>query len=116
LALITVGGVVLPTPTDYAVDIMDISKAERSARGEMLIERIATKRKISLSYSFLTASGLSNILNAVAPTYFNVTYLDPQTNGLRTGSFYCGDRTTGMQDYFNGIPRYKDVKFDLIER
>mgnify|MGYP001061684196 CR=1 FL=1 len=116
MALITVNGVVLPTPTDFGVSIMDISKAERNAAGTMIIERITTKRKIALSWAYLSASDLSKVLNAVAPTFYNVTYLDPQTGGNRTGSFYCGDRDLGMIDFVNGVPRYKDIKFDLIER
>jgi hypothetical protein len=116
MALISIGGTALPTPTEYDVGIMDISKAERNANGTMIIERIATKRKISLKYSYLTANDLSNILSKVSPTFYDVTYLDPQTNTYRTASFYCGDRNAGMIDFINGVPRYKDVLFDLIER
>lgn len=116
MALITINGVDLPTPSDLQVGIMDLSKAERNARGTMIIERIATKRKLDLTYSFLTRSELSLVLSAVSSVFFNVTYLDPQTNSYRTGSFYCGDRNVGMLDFKNGVPRYKDIKFDLIER
>lgn len=116
MALVTANGVDLPTPTDLSVGIMDISKAERNAAGTMIIERITTKRQITLSWSYLSASDLSTVLNAVSPVFYDVTYLDPQTGGNRTGSFYCGDRNLGMMDFINGVPRYKDVKFDLIER
>jgi hypothetical protein len=116
MALVTIDGVDLLTPSDFGVGIMDLSKAERNANGTMIIERIATKRKLELAYSYLTGAALSNILNAVEPVFFNVTYLDPKTNGMRTGSFYCGDRSVGMLSYFENIPVYKDCKFDLIER
>jgi hypothetical protein len=116
MALITIEGVALPTPSDYNVGIMDISKAERNARGNMIIERITTKRKIEISYSFLTASELADVLQAISPVYYDVTYLDPQTGGNRTASFYCGDRSVGMLDFTDGVARYKDVKFDLVER
>ncbi|WEG14009.1 hypothetical protein PU629_06470 [Pullulanibacillus sp. KACC 23026] len=116
MALITVGGVELTTPSDLQPGIQDISKAERNARGTMIIERIATKKTLDLSYSYLNASDLSAVLTAVSPVFFNVTYLDPVTNSFVTSSFYCGDRTMGMISYVNGVPRYKDVKFTLIER
>jgi hypothetical protein len=45
-----------------------------------------------------------------------VTYMDPETDSYKTGSFYSGDRSVGMLDFQNGVPRYKDIKFDLIER
>lgn len=116
MALVSISGVDLPTPTDFSVGLMDISKAERNARGTMIIERITTKRKLEISYAYLNANDLSTVLQAVSPVFYNVTYLDPQTGNNRTSSFYCGDRSVGMLDFINGVPRYKDVKFDLIER
>jgi hypothetical protein len=116
LALITIGGVAIPTPTEYTIGVMDISKAERNANGNMIIERITTKRKISISYAFLTASSLKTILTAISPTFYNVTYLDPVNNTFVTSSFYAGDRNMGMIDFQDGVARYKDVSFDLVER
>lgn len=116
MALISINGSPLPTPSDFQVGIQDISKAERNANGTMIIERIASKRKLEISYKYLTRTELSKVLNAVSPVFFSVTFMDPQTNGMRTGTFYSGDRNAGMLDFLNGIPRYKDVKFNLIER
>lgn len=116
MALISVSGVALPTPTEFQVGYQDISKAERNANGNMIIERIATKRKLFLTYAYLTSSELALILQKVAPAYYNVSYVDPQTNTTKTGSFYCGDRNVGFVDYINGVPRYKELTFNLIER
>jgi hypothetical protein len=116
MALITVAGVALPTPAEFQIGYMDISKAERNANGNMIIERIATKRKLFLTYAFLTTSELSLILQKIAPAYYDVTYLDAHSNTFKTGSFYCGDRTMGMVDYVDGIARYKEFTFNLIER
>lgn len=116
MALISINGVDIPTPSDLQVGIMDLSKAERNANGTMIIERIATKRKLEISYSYLSSTDLSSVLNAIDPVFFNVTYMDPQTDSMRTGSFYSGDRNCGMLSFTNGVPRYKDVKFNLIER
>ncbi|EJW14280.1 hypothetical protein M5X00_31810 [Paenibacillus alvei] len=114
--MIKVNGVDLPTPSDYNVGIQDISKAERNARGTMIIERIATKRKLELAWKYLTKEQLQQVLNAVSPVFFNVEYLDPQTGSRRSGSFYAGDRTVGAMDYINGNIRWKDIKFNVIER
>lgn len=116
MALISINGVALPTPTTLEIGIMDISKAERNAKGTMIIERVTTKRKLFFTYAFLTESEASTVLKAVAPTYYNVTYIDPQDKRAKSGSFYCGDRQLGMVDYMDGVPRYKDLSFDLIER
>ncbi len=114
--LIKINGVGIPAPSDYTVGIQDISKAERNAVGSMIIERIATKRKIELSWKYLDRTSLSIVLNAVADVFFTVEYIDPQDNAVKVGTFYCGDRKSGMLDFKNGIPRYKDVGFNLIER
>ena len=115
MALITISGVALPTPTEFQVGIMDVSKAERNASGRMIIERIATKRKLFFTYAYVTREDASKVLKAVAPTTYTVTYIDPQDNQVKSGQFYCGDRQLGYLDYINGIPRYKDLAFNLIE-
>lgn len=116
LALINVDGVDLPTPSDFSVGIQDLSKAERNARGTLIMERIATKSKLELSWKYLTRTQLSQILNAVSPTFFTVIYMDPITDANRTGTFYSGDRSVGMLRFTNGVPEYRDVKFSIIER
>lgn len=118
MAFITVNGVVLPTPTDFSCGVMDLSKAERNANGLMIIERIATKRKLVLSWAYATEADVKTILGAVSATFYDVTYEDPQTGAQRTGSFYCGDRNVAMISYDSntGVARYKDLAFDLIER
>ncbi|SEN19378.1 DUF6711 family protein [Paenibacillus sp. OV219] len=114
--LYSINGVAQPTPSSFDVGIMMISKAERNAAGYMIIEKIATKRKLTINYAYLTPTQLSLLLQKLDVTSFSVTYLDPQTGGNRTASFYAGDRTVGMVSYIGGTPIYKDCKFDLIER
>lgn len=112
--MITINGVELPTPSDYRVGINDIVKAERNARGRMIIERITTKRKLELSWKYLTENQLSLVLGAVSPITFTVTYPDP-TGGRQSASFYSGDKSIGAMDFLNGVIRWKDIKFNLIE-
>lgn len=114
--MIKIDGITIPTPSDYTVGIMDLSKAERNARGTLILERIATKRKIELSWNYLDKDKLSQLLNLVSPVFFQVEYIDPQDNRRKTGTFYAGDRKVGALDYRNGVIRYKDIKFNIIER
>lgn len=114
--MIKVNGVAIPTPSDYSVGIQDISKAERNANGTMIIERITTKRKIEMAWKYLSKEDLSKVMNAVSPVFFQVEYLDPQENRKKTGTFYSGDRNMGALDYINGVIRWKDIKFSIIER
>ena len=114
--MIKINGVTIPSPSDYGVGIMDLSKSERNANGTMIIERITTKRKLELSYSYLSQTDLATILQAISSVFFTVEYFDAQDGALKTGTFYVGDRTTGAIDYKSGVMRWKDSKFNLIER
>lgn len=115
MALLEIDGVALPTPSEMTVGTMDISKAERNANGNLIIERINTKKKITVQYEYLSASDLAKVLFAVSPTTFSVRYLDPVTNSFRSAKFYSGDRNAGMIDFINNVPRYKNIQFDLIQ-
>jgi len=116
MSLIKINGVEIPAPSEFSVGIQDISKAERNAAGTIVIERVTTKRKLELKWNYLNKNQLAQILDAVSPVFFTVEYPDPQTGVNRIGTFYCGDRTCSMLDSKNGIPRYKDISFNLIER
>lgn len=106
----------IPTPDSYNVSVMDISNAERNAKGTIIIERIATKRKLSLGWQYLSNDELSSLLILVSPVFFTVEYPDSQTGGLRSGTFYCGDRESEGIMYKGGKMYWKNIKFDLIER
>ena len=114
--MIKINNVTIPTPSSFTPGIQDISQAERNANGTMIIERIATKRKLEMSYNVLTAAEAATVLQAVSGVFFTVEYPDPQTAALRTGTFYCGDRNIGAMDIKNGVVRWKDLKFNLVER
>ena len=116
MAIYSIGGVAMPSPQNFGVSLMDISKAQRNANGDMLLERITTKRKIAIGYEFLTGSQMQTILNAVSPVFFTVSYTDPLTNASRTGTFYCGDRSVDVLDFVGSTVRYKSCQFDLIEK
>ena len=111
-----INGVAMPTPSDYNVGIQNIVKAERNARGKMIIELITTKRKIEFSWNYLTNSDLQKVLTAVSPVLFSVEYQDPQSGGIKTGMFYTGDRKAGAMSYVNGVMRWSDIKFNLVEQ
>jgi len=113
--MISVNGVQISTPSSFQIGITDLSKTERNANGGLIIEVIATKRTLELSYSYLSSTALSTILTAISASTFSVTYPDAQTGADRISTFYCSDKNAGAIDYQNNIMRYKDVKFNLIE-
>lgn len=117
MAFIKITGIDIPTPSDYVVGLMDISKAERNARGTMVIERVRSDmRKLELSWKHLSKEDTSKVLNVVSGVSFQVEYEDPLTGTRQTRTFYAGDRSVGALDYKNGQIRWKDIKFNVVEK
>ncbi|WP_352420727.1 DUF6711 family protein [Proteiniborus sp.] len=114
--MLKIDGVEMPAPVKYDVGIMDLSKAERNALGDMVIDRIATKRKIELDLTGLSNEEISKVLKAVSPVFFEVEYFDPQENRLQTGTFYSGDRNAKGLRYEQGKLLWKGLSFNIIEQ
>lgn len=113
--MIKVNSVTISTPSSFKVSLEDISKADRNAKGKIIIERITTKRKLELSYNYLSQADLATLLTAISAVFFTVEYPDPMTGALRTGTFYSGSKSAGAIDYKAGVMRWKDFAVNLIE-
>lgn len=117
MPLLKITGIDIPTPSDYNVGLMDLSKADRNARGGMIIERIrGDMRKLELSWKYLSPEDTSKVLNVVSGVGFSVEYLDPKTNSFQKRTFYAGDRSVGALDFIDGKIRWKDIKFNIVEK
>lgn len=114
--MLEINNIRIPTPSEVKVGIMDLSNAERNAQGDMLIDRIATKRKLDLKWNHLKPNELSNLLQIINNVYFFVRYPDPMTGNYETKTFYVGDRNIGVYSYVGGNPKWNDISFNFIER
>ena len=114
--MLEINNVLIPTPSSFKVGLMDISNAERNAKGDMLIDRIATKRKIEVKWNLLFPQELTQLLNLVSNVYFFVRYPDPMTGQLEIKTFYCGDRNIGMYSYVDGVAKWNDISFNFVEK
>lgn len=116
--LISIGGIEVPSPDVYEVTISDLdASANRSGNGTLFRDRIAVKRTINMSWVLLDAEDLSQLLQALSPVFFDVSYLDPQVNGLNAGTFYVSDRNQGVaQKQSDGTYKWKNVSFSIVER
>ena len=77
--------------------------------------KITQKRKLELVWNGVDFATTSEILQAVQPETFSVTYLDALTNTTQTRTFYVGDRTAPVHSYVIGYRWYTSVSFNLIE-
>lgn len=118
MAMLKVNGADLPAPSAMKVSIFDVSaKAERTASGRAVIDRIAEKRKVELKWAYLTGNQLNGLLTAVGTgAFFSLTYPDPATGAARTMTCACKEREMGVLMMVDGEPVWKNVEMTLEER
>ena len=112
-----VNGVAMPTPKSFTVNISDLDgETNRNANGDLIRDRIATKRKIEIEYQPLDSEEVSLILKAISPVFINVEYPDPQEGKVISKVMYAGDKTIPMYCIISGQPKWNGLKFNLIEK
>ena len=114
--MLKVNGTTIKTPKRMSVGIYDVSKsADRNAQGDILIDRVAVKRKVECEWGALTNAEMSALLSACTAVFFSVTFPDPQTGGDKTITCYVGDRTAPVYKY-NGTPLWEGLRMNFIEK
>ncbi len=126
MAILIIDGVSIPDPSDMSWGLQDIS-SDDAGRGQDLVMHKGTlgrARTLQLSWRNVTASQAHAILVDVNPENFNVTYWDPLEGAITTRSFYVGDRSAMVQQWFGGgAPSgandyskiYGQISFNIIE-
>lgn len=115
--MLSINGVGMPTPKTFRVSISDIDgETNRNANGDLIRDRITTKRKIEIEYPQLTPGDISKILKAISPVFISVSYPDPLEGGEITKTFYAGDKSSPVFRIKDGIPMWEGLSFNLIER
>ena len=112
--ILTVGGVALPAPNEYKVQLSDLDSSDtgRTEDGVMMRNRVRDGvAKISASWAALSTEDCAKILNAVAPDSVEVAYFFGQT---RTAKMYAGDRTANLKAAREGQAVW-EVELNLIE-
>ena len=100
-----------------SVGIYDVSStADRNAQGLIVIDRVATKRKIEMEWGALTNAEISTLLSAVTDMFFTVAFPDPQTGADKTITCYVGDRTAPVYRETSGVPLWEGLKMNFIEQ
>lgn len=110
-----VDGVTIPAPSKYDWTVNDVSSADagRTEDGLMHKLRIARKRKLELEWQNVPRATVNAVLQAFAPEYVSVTFLDPLTNGYTTKTFYSGDQAAPA---YNVRLNIWTLRFNIIEQ
>lgn len=116
MSRLVINGVVVSTPKVFKVGISDIDgETGRTARGTMIRDRVAVKRKLECEWGMLSQADVSKILNAVSNVFFTITYPDPQLNTV-TKTFYVGDRSVPAYSWANPLKPWSNLSMNFIER
>ena len=115
--MLKINGVSIATPSSFQVGISDLDgESNRNAKGLLIRDRIAVKRKLECSWPALTNSQISTLLTAVSDVFFTVTYPDPQTGTNQSKTFYAGDRTTPIYMVKDGQVLWEGLEMNFVER
>jgi len=114
------GYVPLPTPSEYTAIPEELNSDKgtgRNVAGDLHMDRITTKRTISLAWSVLTPAQKDLVLQSTSAEEFNVLYFDLQTGEFRSGKFYRGNRPviTPLVRWEDSEFRAYRVSFELVE-
>lgn len=110
------GNTLYPSGVTWGLQDVSAPDAGRTLDAVMHKQMIAQKVKLSLSWQNVTGDVAAQVLNCFQPEYFNVTYLDPLTNGMVTKNFYAGDRSAVVYTWADGFGNiYSNISFDIIE-
>lgn len=124
MAILTIDGVAIPDPSALTWGIQDIS-SDDSGRGQDLRMHkgvLGRARTLQLQWNAVTPDVASQVLQAVAPEEFDVTYFDAEAGAVQTRTFYVGDRTAMMKQWFGSGPTdysgknlWGQISFNIIE-
>jgi hypothetical protein len=113
--IVKLNGRTIKIPHSWEVERYRISKAERVASGDMVMDTIALKRKFLVGYTELSGRDLDAILNIVYTDneFINLEY---EENGkMKSAVVYCGP--IRAKKYRTNMGWYwVDVSFNLIEK
>lgn len=120
MAVLYINGVAVKDPAtlQYAIQDIDSDTAGRNANGEMIRDRIATKRKINCQWSGLTNQEISQLLQAMSSEFFRLEYPDAMLGGIGSGTFYVGDRTAPVYTWNSTENKYlwESLQANFIEK
>jgi len=115
--MLKVNGVVVATPSSFKVTISDLDgESNRNAKGELIRDRVAVKRRLECEWPPLKMNEVSTLLKSVKDVYFTVEYPDPMEGTFITKTFYVGDRTSPVYRIKGNEILWENLSMNFIEK
>ena len=117
MAMITIDGVDLPSPSVFKIPRSDLDSSDTGRNELGVLQRDRIRQgiyKIELEWKGINSSDLYLIESAIEPAELNVTF--PTPTGLVTKEMYAGDRNVEMVKYSDDFDKIRwNISFNLIE-
>ena len=113
-----INGKVIRAPTELAVSFETLDKAERTVDGTMVVDIIGTKRKVDVSWEYLSKEDMTTLTKAIGGDKFaEIAFHDNTTGSLVTMTA----RSEGITyqphyDWAKGKIMWKSVSVTFTER
>lgn len=116
MAEITIAGVQVASPAEVKVGRFDLTKSQRTASGKMVMEVIATKRRVDVTWKMIPDADLQLIIDTISAhkPFFSLQY--PDAGGTATMTCYAGDINTSLWHTINGVRYWSEVTIPFIEQ
>ena len=114
--MLKIAGVSVKAPTELKIGRFDLTKSSRTASGKMVMELIATKRRVDVVWKMLPDNELQKIIDTITANkpFFSLEY--PDAGGTKTMTCYAGDIVTSLWHTKNGVRYWEDVSIGFIEQ
>lgn len=122
-AMVSIGGVALPEPTEYQSQTSTLVNTGRSADGTLIGTVIREDiAKVSLKWNFISAGDWANVIamfsSNLGGSFTNqVEFFNQDTNSWDTREMYVSDRKANVfiRNDDGTIKGYKNASLSLIE-
>jgi len=114
--VLKIAGTTVKTPTELKIGRFDLSKSGRTASGKMVMDIIATKRRVDVVWKMLPDDELQKIIDTITANkpFFSLEY--PDAGGTQTMTCYAGDIITSLWHTKNGVRYWEEVSIAFIEQ
>jgi len=114
--MLKIAGITVKAPTELKVGRFDLSKSGRTASGKMVMDIIATKRRVDVVWKMLPDDELQKIIDTITANkpFFTLEY--PDAGGTKTMTCYAGDIITSLWHTKNGVRYWEEVSIGFIEQ
>lgn len=106
-------GIVSGLKLGYQVLLSDTSG--RNARGDNYVDIVNRKQKLSVTFRPTTQAEMASLLTAIQPYVVSVTYLDGETQALKTIQAYPSTAEPAYSRIIDGDTRFQTLTLSLVE-